>query len=149
MGIYTQVNQDLKTAMKNKDKARLLALRGIRAAFIEKQKQDNSDEVDDAECVKILRRLAKQRRDSVDAYRKGDRPELAAAEQGELSVIEEYLPSLADEATTRGWVEEAVAETGASSPADMGKVMGVLMKRHRGEMDASLASRLVQGYLRS
>ena len=149
MGIYGQVNQDLKTAMKNKDKPRLLALRGIRAAFIEKQKQDNSDGVPDPDCVKILRRLAKQRRDSVDAYRKGGRDDLADAEQDELSVIEAYLPSLADEATTRAWVEEAVAATGASAPSDMGKVMGFLMKNHRDEMDGSLASRLVQGYLKS
>jgi hypothetical protein len=149
MGIYAQVNQDIKTAMKSKDKPRLLALRGIRAAFIEKQKQDNSEAVSDPDCVKILRRLGKQRRDSVQAYREGDREDLADAEQAELSVIEVYLPSLADEATTRGWVEEAIAATGASGPSDMGKVMGVLMKNHREDMDGSLASRLVQSYLKS
>lgn len=147
MSINDQVSQLLKEAMRNKDAGRLRALRGIRAAFIAAMKEDGSDTLSDDACLPLLRRLAKQRKESITAFKKGGRDELAADEQAELDVIEAFLPKMADEAMTQKWVEEAIEATGASSKADMGRVMGHLMKNHRGEMDGKLANQMVNRLL--
>ena len=144
MGILETVTARMKDALKAKDTARLSALRNIRAAFLNEMKKDNSTEVPDDACVGILRRLEKQRLESIEAFEKAGRTEQAAAEHADLAVIREYLPSLADEATTRKWVQDAIAASGAKSAADLGKVMGALMKAHKGEIDGDLARRLVQ-----
>ena len=149
MGILEQVSEDMKTAMRARDKGRLAALKGIRAAFIEAQKETGAEGLSDDAAVTILRRLAKQRTESIEAYTAGGRSDLVESETVELSVIEAYLPSLADEATTRSWVAEAIASTGASGPGDLGRVMGALMAAHRGEMDGKLANRLVRELLTS
>lgn len=147
MSIVERVSSELKAAMKARDKQRIKGLRGIRAAFIEALKADGSETLPEATEIAILRRLAKQRRESIDAYVAGGREELADDEKAELAVIEAFLPQLADEATTAAWVDEAIAATGASSMKDMGKVMGVLMKGHKDEMDAKLANQLVKARL--
>ncbi|MEN0062675.1 MAG: GatB/YqeY domain-containing protein [Myxococcota bacterium] len=148
MGIVEQVNDQMKDAMRAKDKARLAGLKGIRAAFIEALKEEGAgDTLPDDVAVGILRRLAKQRRESITAYEAGGRDDLVDQEKTELAVIEAFLPSLADEATTRTWVEEAIAKTGAASPADMGKVMGALMGAHKGELDGALANKIVRELL--
>lgn len=149
MSIEQQVTEEMKVAMRAKDKARLTALKGIRAAFIEALKEDGSESLADDKATPILRRLAKQRRESIEAYEQGGRTDLAAQERAELEVIDAFLPSLADEETTRAWVAEAIASTGASSPSDMGRVMGALMGAHRGELDGKLANRLVRELLGS
>lgn len=143
MAIVDEVTTQMKEAMRAKDKPRLQALRNIRAAFIEIMKKDNSETVADDVAISTLRTLAKQRGESIKAYRDGDRLELAEAEEAELGVIEAFLPKLADEATTTAWVEQAIAATGATSRKDMGKVMGMLMKGHRDEMDGKLANQIV------
>ena len=143
MSIVEQVSQQLKDAMRNKDAIRLRALRGIRAAFIAAMKEDGSDTLADEACLTLLKRLGKQRRESIAAFEKGGRPELAKEEAIELEVIEAYLPQAADEATTQAWVAEAIAATGAATKADMGRVMGHLMKNHRGDIDGKLANQLV------
>lgn len=147
MGLAETVSDELKAAMRAKDKVRLGALKNIRAAFIEAQKEDGSDTLADDKALGILRRLAKQRRESIDAYSAGGRQDLVDAEAAELAVIDAFLPQLADEDTTRGWVQAAIAQTGASSPGDMGKVMGALMGAHRDEIDGKLANRLVRELL--
>ncbi len=147
MGIYSTVTEQMKDAMKARDKARLTALRGIRAAFIEAIKKDNSDSLSDEDCLTILRRLGKQRAESVEAYTQGGRTDLAEAEAAELSVIEVFLPQLADASTTQTWVDEAIAATGASAPSDMGRVMGHLMQHHRGEIDGKMANQMVRASL--
>jgi uncharacterized protein YqeY len=144
MSLVDQVSEELKTAMRARDKVRVAGLRGIRAAFIEALKADGSDTLADEDAVTILRRLAKQRRESIDAYTEGGRPELAEDEKAELAVIEAFLPQQADEAQTRAWVDEAIAKTGASGMADMGKVMGVLMGAHRDVLDGKLANQIVR-----
>ncbi|NNE43614.1 MAG: GatB/YqeY domain-containing protein, partial [Gemmatimonadetes bacterium] len=101
----------------------------------------------DEACVGILRRLEKQRKESIDAYEKGGRDELAAQEKSELAVIQQFLPSLADEETTRAWVKTAIESSGAAGPGDVGKVMGALMKEHKGEMDAGLANKIARELL--
>lgn len=147
MGIEQTVNERLAQAMKARDTARVAALRGIRAAFLNEMKKDNAKTLSDEVSVEVLRRLAKQRRESIEAFEAAGRPERAALEGAELAVIEEYLPRLADEAATRAWVREAIAATAAGAPGDLGKVMGALMKAHKGEVDGQLARRLAQELL--
>lgn len=147
MGIEQGVNERLTEAMKARDAGRVAALRGIRAAFLVEMKKDNAKTLSDEVCVEVLRRLAKQRRESIEAFESGGRPERAAEERAELAVIEEFLPTLADEAATRAWVQEAIAATGAARPGDVGKVMGAVMKAHKGEVDGQLARRIAQELL--
>jgi hypothetical protein len=128
--------------MKAKDAARLGALRNIRAAFLVEMKRDGSETLDDATAIAVLRRLAKQRQESIDAFTQANRPERVAEERAELAVVEEFLPRLADEATTRAWVAEAIAASGAASAKDLGRVMGALMKAHKGDVDGDLARRI-------
>jgi uncharacterized protein YqeY len=142
MGRVETVTAQLKDAMKAKDAARLGALRNIRAAFLVEMKKDGSETLDDATSIAVLRRLAKQRQESIEAFTQANRPERVAEEQAELRVIEEFLPRLADEATTRAWVREAIAASGAGSAKELGKVMGVLMKAHKGDVDGDLARKL-------
>jgi hypothetical protein len=147
MSIYDDINTGMKEALKAKQTTRLTTLRGIRAAFLNEMKKDNATTLDDATCVGLLRRLEKQRRESIEAFEAAGRAEQAAAERAELEIIAGYLPSLADEATTRGWVQAAIAETGAASPGDVGKVMGAVMKAHKGDVDGNLARKLAADLL--
>ena len=147
MGIEQVVNEQLAAAMKARDAARVAPLRGIRAAFLVEMKKDNARTLADEVCVEVLRRLGKQRRESIEAYESAGRPERAAEERAELAVVEEFLPTLADEATTRAWVQEAIAASGAAAPGDVGRVMGAVMKAHKGDVDGQLARRLAQELL--
>lgn len=148
MSMTDEISSQLKQAMRARDAARVRALRNIRAAFLTALKADGSrDSLPDSEAMTILRRLAKQRQESVEAYREGGREELAEAEAEELAVIEEFLPSMASEEQVREWTQQAIAQTGASSPRDMGKVMGVLMKQHREKLDGKLANKVVRELL--
>ena len=142
MSLVDTVSNAMKEALKAKDTLRLQALRSIRAAFLNEMKKDGSDTLPDEVCVGLLRRLEKQRKESIEAFEGAGRTEQAEAEKGELAVIQAYLPSLADEATTRAWVEAAIAASGADSAKLLGKVMGVLMKEHKGEVDAGLAKQI-------
>ncbi|MEZ4330837.1 MAG: GatB/YqeY domain-containing protein [Myxococcota bacterium] len=144
MPIADQVAEQMKQAMKAKDERRLAALRSMRTAFLNEMKKDGSTQVSDAVCEGLLRKLEKQRKESIEAFSNAGREELAAAERAELAVIQEFLPQLADEAQTRGWIDEAIAQTGATGGKDVGKVMGALMKAHKSELDGDLARRLVQ-----
>lgn len=147
MGIYEDVSEQMKEAMKARDKERLTALRNIRAALLTGAKETGAERLDDEKSVEILRRLAKQRAESVEEYDKHGRHEVAAQERAELGVIESFLPRLAGEDTVRDWVQQAIAETGASSPRDLGKVMGALMRSHKGEFDGKVANRIVRELL--
>ena len=149
MPIIDDVTAQMKEAMRAKDKLRLTALRGIRAAFIEALKADGSETLADEKCIPILRRLEKQRKESISAYEAGGREDLAEPERGELAVIEAFLPSLADEATTTDWVQAAIEASGAAGPQDMGKVMGALMREHKGEVDGGLAKDVALKLLRA
>ena len=144
MAIIDDVTTQMKAAMRAKEADKLRALRGIRAAFIEEMKKDGRDSLSDEAAQTTLRRLAKQRRDSLETYTAAGRQDLTDVEAAELAVIETFLPQLADEAQTRAWVAEAVAAAGATSMRDMGKVMGALMKARRGQVDGGLARKLVQ-----
>ena len=147
MGIEQSVTTRLSEAMKARDSDRVTALRAIRAAFLVEMKKDNAQTLSDEVCTEVLRRLAKQRRESIEAFESAGRPERAAAERAELAIVEEFLPALADEATTRTWVAEAIAASGATAPSDVGRVMGALMKAHKGAVDGPLARRLAEALL--
>lgn len=142
MPIFDQVNSQMKDALRAQRKLELQALRNIRAAFLLRMKEDGSQTVSDEECVTILRRLEKQRRESIEAFEAGGRAERAAEEKAELEVILAFLPKLADEAATRAWVQAAIAESGAKTQKDLGRVMGALMKAHKGDVDGNVARKL-------
>jgi len=147
MAIFDDVTRGMQAALKAKDDVRLTALRAIRAAFLLEMKKDNATELSDEVCVGLLRRLEKQRHESIEAFEVAGRAERAAAERAELAVIESFLPKLADEATTRAWVQEAIAASGATSAKELGKVMGALMKAHKGDVDGNLARRIAGEFL--
>ena len=147
MGIVDDVTAGMKEAMRARDKARLGALRNLRAAFLEGMKRDGADTLSDDAALAILGKQAKQRRESISAYTAGGREDLVAAEAAELAVIDQFLPAAADEQTVQGWVAAAIESTGASSIRDMGKVMGALKATHGAALDGQLASRLVKAAL--
>lgn len=142
MSIFDRVTAGMTEAMKSRNSARLTALRGIRAAFLNEMKKDNSQTLGDETCVALLRRLEKQRGESIEAFGQAGRADRVAEEEAELAVIREFLPRLADEATTRAWVDEAITAVNAAGPGDVGKVMGALMKAHKGDVDGTLARRI-------
>ncbi len=143
MSIPDTVNLQLKESIRARDSARTGALRMIKAALLEAEKKTGSIPNDGA-CQEILRRLRKQRDEAATQYRAGGREELAASEEAEIIIIDAFLPQLADEATTRQWVQEAIAASGATQPGELGRVMGALMKSHKAEIDGTLARTLVQ-----
>ena len=149
MPLVDDVKNQLTEAMRAKDATRTATLRGIRAAFLNEMKKDGAETLDDETCVAVLRKLEKQRKESIDAFEKGGRADRADAERAELEVIQTFLPSLADDATTRAWVEAAIAESGASDAKELGKVMGLLMKAHKGDVDGNLARRIAAELLAS
>jgi uncharacterized protein YqeY len=148
MPIYDDVNQQLKEAMKAQDKVRMAGLRGIRAGLIEEMKKDAANKtVSDEAAIAVLRRLQKQRNDSIEAYEKGGRSDLVAEERGELAVIESFLPKLADDATTTQWVREAIAAIGATSTGQVGQVVGQVMKAHKGMVDGKRVKEIAEHVL--
>jgi uncharacterized protein YqeY len=142
MPIFDSVNEQMKDALRAQQKLRLQALRNIRAAFLLRVKEDGSTTLSDEDSIAVLRRLEKQRRESIEAFEAGGRTEQAAAEKAELEVVLSFLPKQADESTTRAWVQAAIAETAASSAKDVGKVMGAVMKAHKGDVDGNVARRI-------
>ncbi|HTF35166.1 MAG TPA: GatB/YqeY domain-containing protein [Myxococcota bacterium] len=147
MAIFDDVIAQMTEAMKAKDAARLAALRGIRAAFLNETKKDNSKSLADDVCISLLRRLEKQRNESIEAFEAAGRPDRVAEERAELAVVQEFLPRLADDAKTRAWVAEAIAATQASKPADVGRVMAAVMKAHKGDVDGNLAKKIASELL--
>jgi uncharacterized protein YqeY len=122
MTLVDQITLDLTAAMKAQDAARTSTLRMAKAALMNRQ-IDKHGPLDDSEAVRVLQGLVKQREDSAEQYAKGGRPELADKERAEIVVLKAYLPAEVSEAEIAAAVEKAVAETGAASPKDMGKVM--------------------------
>jgi uncharacterized protein YqeY len=147
MAIVDQVSRELREALRAREAHRLAALRSMRAAFVNEMKRDGSETLADEVCLSLLRRLEKQRKESIEAFEQAGREERAAAERAELQVIQGFLPSLADPETTRAWVKEVIASTGASGKGEIGRVMGALMKAHKGAVDGALAKRIASELL--
>ncbi|HET6388204.1 GatB/YqeY domain-containing protein [Hyphomicrobium sp.] len=141
-----KINADIKTAMKAGEKNRVATLRLINAA-IQSAEIEAKKDLDDAGILAVMTKMVKQRRDSIAQYTSGNRPDLAANEQAEIDIIEAYLPQQMDEGAVATAVADAIKETGASSPKDMGKVMGVLKAKYAGQMDFQKASAAVKSAL--
>lgn len=147
-GIKTQISNDVKDAMRSKDKDRLAALRLILAAF--KQKEvDERIELSDEQSISILNKMAKQHRDSIEQFGQANRDDLIKKEQLELDIIESYLPEKLSEEEVNLLIDEAISETGANSAKDMGKVIGLLKGKLQGQADMGEVSRLIRGKLGS
>lgn len=152
MALREQFTDELKLAMKARDAPRVSTLRMIMAKLKDTDiaaRPKGVDAVADADILAMLRGMVKSRRESVDLYRQGNRPELVAKEEAEIAVIEAFLPRQMDEAAMAAAVAQAVAETGAAGPRDMGKVMAALKARHGATLDLSRAGPLVKARLGS
>ena len=148
MSLFEQVSKDIVAAMKAKDKVRLEALRNIKKFFIEaKTAPGANDTLDDAVALKILAKLAKQGRDTAALYHEQNRPDLAEEEEAQAKVIEEYLPKALTPEELEAEVKAIIAQVGATSAKDMGKVMGVASKQLAGRADGRAISTLVKQLL--
>jgi uncharacterized protein YqeY len=143
MSLKTQLTEDMKAAMKSGEKDRLGVIRLINAAI--KQKEvDERIEMTDALVLAVLEKMVKQRKDSISQYEAAGREDLAAIERYELGVIDAYLPAKLGEAEVLAAIDAAIAETGATGPADMGKLMAVLKPKLAGQADMGEVSKLVK-----
>lgn len=148
MALFEQVSKDIVAAMKAKDKVALEALRNIKKVFIEaKTAPGSNDELDDATAMKILQKLAKQGHDAADLYVAQNRQDLADSELAQVKVIESYLPQPMSVEEIEVAVKEIIAQTGASSIKEMGKVMGIASKQLAGKADGKAISDAVKRLL--
>lgn len=145
-----RINDAVKQAMKSGDKGRLATLRLVTAAIKDRDlaQAAGAEPVGEAEIVAVLQKMLKQRRESIDVFRKNGRDELAAVEEAEVAVIEEFLPRQMDEAETRAAVTALIAELAAAGLKDMGRTMTALKERHAGTMDFAKASAIVKDLLK-
>ena len=148
MNLYDQISDDIKKAMLAKDKVRLGALRGIKKEFIEAKTAKGSEgELSDEAAIKILQKMVKQRKDSAAIYQQQTRPELGEGELAEAAVIAEYLPKQMSEEELETALKAIIAEVGATSAKDMGKVMGVAGKQLAGKAEGRAISAKVKELL--
>ncbi|HEY8658971.1 MAG TPA: GatB/YqeY domain-containing protein [Hanamia sp.] len=148
MSLEQKVMADLKTAMLAKDEKSLRALRAIKAAIINaKTAEGFSGEIKEEEEIKLLQKLVKQRKDSLEIYEKQNREDLAVKEREEIEVIEKFLPKQMSEEELKEILSKIITETGATSPADMGKVMGMANKHLAGKADGKTISAVVKELL--
>ena len=143
MTLKQTLTEDMKAAMKAGEKDRLGVIRLMNAA-IKQREVDERIELDDAAVLAVLEKMVKQRRDSVAQYEAAGREDLAAVERAEIAVIEAYLPEKLGEAEIQAEIDAAIAATGASGPADMGKLMGALKPKLAGRADMGQVSALVK-----
>ncbi len=129
--LFETITKDIGEAMKQKDVASLGALRMLKAAFMNKE-VEKGRALDETESQQVIASLVKQRRDSIEQFRAGNRPELADKEQAEIAILERYQPPSADPAVLAQAIEDALAETGATTPKEMGKVMAAAKARLAG-----------------
>ena len=143
MTLKQRLTDDMKAAMKSGDKQRLGVIRLANAA-IKQREVDERIELDDPAVLAVLEKMVKQRKDSVSQFEAADREDLAAIERAEIVVIQDYLPEKLDEAAILAAIDAAIAQTGATGPADMGKLMGVLKPKLAGQADMGQVSALVK-----
>ena len=148
MALFEQISNDIKEAMKARDKVRLETLRNIKKVFIEaKTAPGANDTLEDAAALKILAKLAKQGKESAATYVQQNRQDLADDELAQVAVIEEYLPKQLSEAEIEAVVKTIIADTGAQGMKDMGKVMGIASKQLAGKADGRVISGIVKTLL--
>ena len=148
MSLEQKIMTELKTAMLAKDEKSVRSLRAIKAAIIvAKTAEGAKGEIGEADELKLLQKMVKQRKDSLEIFTQQGRPELAAKEQEEIEIIERFLPKQMGEGELRQAVQAIISETGATSPADMGKVMGIANKQLAGKADGKTISAMVKELL--
>ncbi len=148
MSLEETINADLKTAMLAKDEPTVRGLRAIKAALILAKTEKGAGGVVSAEKeVQMLQKMLKQRRDSITEFEKANRADLVAKEQEELKVIEKYLPAMMGEEEVRAIVKKAIADSGATSQKEMGKVMGLVSKQVAGKADNKMVADIVKSLL--
>jgi uncharacterized protein YqeY len=148
MSFTNEINEDLKNAMRSKDEAALRALRAIKSALLLAKTEKGGDaEVDEETGIKILQKLAKQRKESIDIYKNQNRPELAETEIQELAIIEKYLPKQMDEEQVRAVIEIIIKANGFQGSANIGKLMPLAMKELQGKTDGKLISTIAKELL--
>ena len=153
MSLRDKIDNDYKNALKSKDKNKIstyrLILSGVKDLDINNRSGPNKKETDDEDIKKLLKKMIKQRSESIEIYKKNNRSDLLEIEQGELDVLSEYLPKQLSEADTKKICEEIINNFGASSIKDMGKVMGELKKNHADTIDFSKAGQIIKNLLNS
>ena len=143
MGLKERLLQDMKEAMRAKDKVRLSTIRMINS-LIKNAEIDKRGELTDDEIVQLLMKYAKQRREAIELYEKGGRQDLVEKEKAELAIVESYLPKQLSEEEIRELVREAIEAVGASSPKDLGKLMQYVMPKVKGRAEGSLVNKIVR-----
>ena len=144
--LKNQINDDVKSAMRNRDKIRLLTLRMITAG-IKQREVDERIELDDAQVLAVLDKMAKQHRDSIEQYNNAGRDDLAEKERTELAVVENYMPTPLNDEEIVQLIKDAIDHSGAESMKDMGKVMGILKPQLQGRADMGNVSSQVKQQL--
>lgn len=148
MTIFDQVNEDIKSAMKNREEGRLRALRGVKSALLlAKTEKGADDTLSNEKELQVLQKLLKQRKESFEIYTQQNRPELAEVEAEEIAVIEKFLPAQMSEDELRAILNTIIATMGATGPQDMGKVMGAATKQLAGKADGKAVSAMVKAML--
>lgn len=148
MALFEQISEDIKSAMKARDKVALEALRNIKKVFLEaKTAPGANDTLEDANALKILQKLAKQGKESAQTFLANNRQDLADSELAQVEVIERYLPKALEESEIESIVKEIIAQTGAQGKKDMGKVMGIASKQMAGRADGRIISTIVKKLL--
>ena len=142
MSLRDRLDEELKAAMRSNDAMRRDALRMVLAA-VQKVEKEGKNKLSDEEMLGVLAKELKTRNESVDTFRAGGRPDLVAKEEAAIAVVSEFMPQPLSEAELRTLVDQAISETGAASPRDMGKVMGWLSPKTRGRADGKVVSQLV------
>lgn len=144
MSLTDQINNDMKVAMKAKDKVALEAIRAIKAALLMAATEKGAGDTSEAAELKLLQKLVKQRNDAATIFNEQGRTDLAEPELAQIAIIEKYLPAQLSEAEIAAIVNEVVASTGAKSMADMGKVMGMVNQKTAGQADGKTVADLVK-----
>jgi uncharacterized protein YqeY len=147
MNLEARITNDLKEAMKNKDQAALRSVRAIKAAILLFKTDGSGNELDEANEIKIVQKLVKQRQDSLDIYTKQGREDLAVTEREEIAELLKYLPAQMSEDELKSSLQEIITETGATSAKDMGKVIGLANQRLAGKAEGKVIAAMVKELL--
>lgn len=147
MPLKETIQKDLIEAMKSKNEAGVSAIRMLKTAIMKFETAGEAKQATDEEVLQMVGKEIKQRKDSIEQFEKGNRPDLAVKEKAELEFLQKYMPAQLSEAEITAIIKDAIAATGATSKADMGRVMGAIMPKVKGKADGGLVNKLVQTML--
>ncbi len=148
MSVLDQLNEDLKTAMKSKDKLRLGVIRGLKSEIMNAQVKNGKEKLTDDQLNTVVLKEIKQEKESISEFQKGGRDDLVADQKSKLAVAQEYAPKQMSEDEVKKVVEDTIAQVGATSKAQFGKVMGAVMSKVKGKADGSVVNKFVKELLK-